>query len=241
MIRNIIFIIVLTILISCNSSNQKGNNLKDNGADKKDLVSNGNEIDKISFDSKKQKVELKIDPTSTKDEMDKVYLAWLKNEIKANRIQKRCPKYGSEEFHKLIDSESDYDNECRFAYSKILKKLYADFNQDGINDALYVLEKQDCMVGNGYVGDLQRGVMILSDGDNFKVDNTIINNLTVQLNSKAKKEIYNKVAYIEIEKSDGLTIKGNYWDWEKEDLTGQPSINRHFTYNFKDDRLLISN
>ncbi|KHJ37219.1 hypothetical protein PBAC_25490 [Pedobacter glucosidilyticus] len=188
----------------------------------------------------------KVEKDSTKliaknylNEINQTYLAWLEAEIEANRIQIKCPEYGSEEFQKLIDS--DYNNDNRFAYSKILRKLYEDFNQDGIKDALYVLEKQDCVVGNGYVGDLQRGVIILSEKEDFKVDNTIVKKLTDQINLKANKKVFDTVAYIEIQKANNTIIYGSYWDWESEDPTGQPSIKKNFEYNYLVDKLKVFN
>ena len=178
-----------------------------------------------------------IDSNSFKSKIDSAYLIWLDNEILEGKIQKNCPEYGSEEFQAFL--ETDYD-ENRFAFSKILKKLYADFNQDGVIDGLYVLEKQDCAQGNGYVGDFQRGVVIVSEGNSYKIDNRIIDKLTAAINAKAVKQFFDIVAYIEIQNVSNEFIKGNYWDWLQGDPTGQPSLNKSFHYNFIKDEISIS-
>ncbi|MBD3749271.1 MAG: hypothetical protein IE931_07235 [Sphingobacteriales bacterium] len=199
-------------------------------------------ITSCSLPDKKQKDNLNsistLDSNSFKSKIDSAYLTWLENEILEGKIQKICPEYGSEEFQAFL--EKDYDNENRFSYSKILKKLYADFNQDGEIDALYVLEKQDCAQGNGYVGDLQRGVVIISEDNSYKVDNRIIDKLTAAINAKAVKQFFVNVAYIEIQNVSNELIKGNYWDWVQGDPTGQPSLNKSFQYNFIQDEISIS-
>jgi hypothetical protein len=92
-----------------------------------------------------------------------------------------------------------------------------------------------------YVCDLQRAIIILSNDEQYVLDNTIINNLNSKLNNEARKEKFDKVAYIEIEKADSGNISGNYCDWVEDDPTGQPSIKMHFNYDYKLDKLSTSN
>lgn len=148
---------------------------------------------------------------------------WKTEQIKLNKLQANCPELGSDKFQKLTENYSD---ENRWAFKRILQTFYNDFNGDNIEDALIVFEREDCVQGGGYVGDYQEQLIFLSKGDKYFLDNRIVRNLKNELNRHSIGYFADEVAYVELETVTDNAIKGIYYDWEKGNPSGNPSVKK---------------
>lgn len=173
---------------------------------------------------------------ANKIKISSTFDSWLEAEIKNGKLSKPCPEIATKEFEQLIET---YNDNNRWAYSDIKNIFYNDFNNDGIEDGLIVFNKEDCVQGGGYVGDPQQSIIFLSKGKNFTANSNILDRLKSKINKNAIGEFDKEVAYIEIEGIEDKFIIGKYYDWKAEDPTGQPSIEKKFKFNYKNNRLLI--
>lgn len=169
-----------------------------------------------------------------KNKVNASFEIWKEKQIKEKKLLVTCPANNTQEFQKLIE---DYNDVNRWAYKKTIKTLYADFNQDNIEDALIVYEREDCAQGNGYVGDYQVPLIFLSNRRNYFIDNEIIDRIKNELNRNATGYFTENVAYIEIESASKDTISGIYYDWKEGDSSGNPSIKKAFNYYFLKDTI----
>lgn len=183
-------------------------------------------------------VEYKSQKESPENLIDSAFKIWKTNEIKAGRMQVKCATYASEAFHSFIEVAHDNDN--RWAYAKTLKKLYMDFNEDGVKDALLVYEREDCEYGNGYVGDSQVPIIFISKNDYYEKEENIVSNMKKAINTKALNIRSPTVAYVEVDSIKNKNIIGFYYDWKEEDPSGQPSIKRSFIFNYKTNIIIVN-
>ena len=195
-------------------------------------------------DNKSKKTNDSVNnPQNEKTNKEKILMAfeeWKSNEIKQGRLQTKCPELGSDEYEKLSNKYRNSTNDqFRWAYEKTLKIFYADFNQDKVEDALIVINLIDCLQGNGYVGDNQKAIIFISNGNHYTNESKIIDDLTAKINLHALRFFANTVAYTEIHNILKNSIVGVYYDWAKEDPSGQPSVKKSFSYDFLTKKLLI--
>ncbi|GAB1463454.1 hypothetical protein [Pedobacter sp.] len=214
---------------------------------------------------RQSKIDLHINETAmssvsslnAKQKIDSAFNAWKANEVKHGRMCESLAKarvemeklYEEQERGENNDPSTEYvppveykydyygDND-RFMYVKTLKTVYADFNEDGIDDGMVVFERDDCMQGAGYVGEWEKTVMFLSGKNGYTLNNRIIIDAVEKINKNALGYFMGgMVGYISFRSATSSTIGGYYYDWRKGHTSGNPSYKVNFEYNFKTKKI----
>ncbi len=174
-----------------------------------------------------------------KSYVDKIYAKyqeWLDLQIREEKLNRNCAS--------ASDSELPFP---RFAVSRDFKLIVTDINGDSIPDGLFTFYATDCYNGNGYVGDPNYAVLILSNGNDYIIDTATIETIKNVIIYFLKKRTDDERRYITFNNIEsnvitGSQISGSYTAYANEDANCCPSIvvDGHFTYLFDRKQIVFS-
>lgn len=189
-------------------------------------------------------------------EIEVVFDAWLKNEIKEGNLLEECPgEFGSKEYQKFNENHKSksvniggkFIESNRWAFFGLSNVFYYDFNKDGKEDVLIIGDLgQDCLAGNGYVGDPEVTIVILSKGDKYFVDNSLLDKFYKSLGTSKANKAINKgmknLAYVSVIGVKDGSIFGKYETWDNDEFAGNDimQFRGNFSYDITKNSTTIS-